>query len=145
MGTYSFILWPALHQGTELTELRTKFDFELNLRNAKSSYQSVPTRDQGVWENRLIQAFRRLPYHASGNRIKYDGMDYDVVIRLTLKSVADNIDCVQTDYRTILKSIIGERASTVAFTSTDDGFDLQFSTIDADECVFAALIKTTVH
>jgi|LakMenEpi03Aug12_release.lakeMendotaPanAssembly.Ray.scaffolds.fasta_scaffold15333_15 hypothetical protein len=139
------MFWPALHRGSELTELLTKFDFELNLRKAKSNYQSVPTRDQGVWENRLLQAFRRLPYHASGNRIKYDGMDYDVVIRLTLKSVADNIACVKTDYRTILKSIIGERAVTVAFTSTDDGFDLQFSTIDADGCIFAALIKTTAN
>lgn len=144
MGIYSFTLSLIPYQGIELTELRTKLDFDLNLRSAKTSYQSVPNRDQGVWENRLIQGFRRLPYYASGNRIKYDGVDYDLVLRLTLKSVGDNIELVQKDYRTILKSIIGERASTVAFTATDDGFDLQFSTIDADECVFAAMIKTTV-
>lgn len=127
-----------------MNETASKFEWDGQIRSWRNYYNPIAMRDISVWEYRLQQGLNRLPYLSKLSKIKSEDNEYDLQLHVQLKDVGSNQDLVQKDFRTIFKSILGERKCLYTIQETSEGFDFVFGTLDNDECVFIGKLRTII-
>lgn len=125
-----------------MNELGSRYDWEMTVKELRKRHMALSERDAASWEHKLTLAMQRLPYLKSLGKLRSDDDSLVVVLKVVLKEVANNIDAVQKDFRTLLNGhVVGSRKNHAAFVSHSSGFEVYLAILDEEERLFTGAIK----
>ena len=125
-----------------MNELGSRLDWEMTVKQLRQKHMSLSGRDAAIWEHKMTSAMQKLPYLKSLGKLQDEDDPNVIMLKAVLKEVANNLDAVQKDFRTVLNSyVIGSRTNFVTFSNAGTGFEVHIAMIDEEERLFTGVIK----